>query len=644
MSSHGQRGTEQSRRTTRRPQPDELFVKTTQKSLRRKRGHFNGHLPNTFALFAGLLLSAALTSPAQQNVYGCPGQGQNSVFYARIDSLPVLAQSAAYTSNMGSSSLSWDTSWGVTLSNSSAPSFNAQFAYTPAYNGLWRYPPFYATDRENGSLGGSYGADHHTIVVDSDTCTVWETYHAYVNATNGAIETGHMCNGRPCNAQSGWKYDGNTYELPSQGTSDAAGLPLLPLLWRGHEIFDGMLQHPVRFTLARSFIQTGNAQWPASGGNGWGGKNTPPYGTRFRLKANAHIDLSGLTPEQHTYARTVVTALQRYGLVLADIGTNFNATVDDEAGQAPNIMAALGKVGGQITAAKIEAVDLSSLKPATPSYQVAKGLPTLPSVLVGTPYPTFLNILAGTTLQLKSWVNGPTSLKSVSWDVDAGDIGAVTRDGLYTPPASANDIEFGVLKATALADHTATATVHVRVLPSGPIRIAAGLRRGTMTDHLGHVWQSNYFFRAGDTVYRPGDYPGWATPNDPIQVAELPVYQSFSHTYGNDQVVHFFVPNGTYSVRLMFGQPYNGLRPWNCSPFPTKWHDHIGIEVQNTLVVKDYDFGTSINHACATPVDVRLPATVTNNELELALRNMVPDGSTDATSVMFNGLEIIRTK
>jgi len=65
------------------------------------------------------------------------------------------------------------------------------------------------------------------------------TYHAYVNTSDGTIETGNTWAGNPCNAQSGWKYDATTSALPSQGTTDPAGLPLLPLIWRGHEILAG---------------------------------------------------------------------------------------------------------------------------------------------------------------------------------------------------------------------------------------------------------------------------------------------------------------------------------------------------------------------------------------------------------------------
>jgi hypothetical protein len=261
--------------------------------------------------------------------------------------------------------------------------------------------------------------------------------------------------------------------------------------------------------------------------------------------------------------------------------------------------------------------------------------------MVGTPYRTYLNVQAGTTFQLQSWVNGPASVPDVTWSVDSGNIGSVTRDGIYTPPSNVTGIVKGVLRVTSVADASASSTVYVRVFPAGPIRIAAGLQTGTITDKLKQVWMPNLFFRGGDTVYRASDYPNWPAPSDPTQAAQLAVYQTFAYTYGNDFVANLVVPNGTYNVRFMFGQPYNGHSPSTCAPFPTTWHDYVSIEAQNNIVVRDFDLGASINHACAVPVDVRVTATVTNNVLELALRNTVPDGRSTGTSPQLNGLEIL---
>lgn len=292
----------------------------------------------------------------------------NSIFYARIDSLPLLAKSADYISNMGPASLTFDSAMGMTLADNNTPTTTFKFYYTPGYNALsWVFPPYYELDREEGSLGGG-NADHHSIVVQHQTCRTYELYHDYISPLTGTVQPG-ACGSKQCTAQSGFQYESTTYALPTQGTSDAAGLPLLPLIWRAHEIMDGTLDHPARFTLARGYIQAGNPMWPAVGTNGWGSSDSPPYGTRFRLAAGTNINISSLTPIQQQYANTVINALKQYGLVLADVGTTLNACVDDEVSLNPDISKALATVGGQIHQGNLEAVDLSSLEMNAQSYE-----------------------------------------------------------------------------------------------------------------------------------------------------------------------------------------------------------------------------------------------------------------------------------
>jgi hypothetical protein len=50
---------------------------------------------------------------------------------------------------------------------------------------------------------------------------------------------------------------------------------------------------------------------------GVGDPDCPPMGARFRLRAD--FDLGGFTPR----ARTILRAMQRYGLILADNGSDW---------------------------------------------------------------------------------------------------------------------------------------------------------------------------------------------------------------------------------------------------------------------------------------------------------------------------------
>lgn len=592
-------------------------------------------------LFVAIFVLSAATAfgqTAPQNVDGCQPLPSNSIFYARIDSLPVLAQSAEYIANLGSSTLSFDSAIGVTLADNTTPVRTFSFLYTPGYNSIsWVFPPYYQFDREGGSMSEDAG-DHHSITVQHQTCKIYDLYHDYVSPVTGTIQPA-ACGSTQCTANSGFQYGSSTTALPAQGTTDAAGLPLLPLIWRAREIMDGTLNHPIRFTMGRYNIQAGHPMWPAEGTNGLGSSAAPPYGARFRLAASTNINISSLTPIQQQYAQTIINALERYGLVLADIGSNLNASVDDETDLNPDIIQALSTVGSQVHPSNLQAVDMSSLQMSASSY-LTSAAPTFDpanQALVGTPS-TFLNIQAGVTgYQLKSWVNGSAD-QEVTWSVQSGNIGTITPDGLYTPPANVSGIVTGVLKATAAVDASAYATVYVHVIPAGAIRVIAGNRSTGMTDKLGQAWMPNMFLLAGDSTALAGDYPGWPTPSNSTQAAEINVYQSSFYTYGDDIVGNFVVPNGNYKIRLMFGQPYDGHSATNCT-FSNTLHAPLLVEGQYLPVAHNFDFGNAVNHQCAIPTDLYVPATVTANTLEFALRNTSASSNSEG-SPMLSGVEI----
>ncbi len=93
-------------------------------------------------------------------------------------------------------------------------------------------------------------------------------------------------------------------------SADAAGLPILPLLAR-----PGRIDHALRVTVSRSrraYV------WPARHyASDDTDPNLPRMGERLRLKAS--VDISGL-PLQ---ARRVARAMQVYGLIVADNGSDW---------------------------------------------------------------------------------------------------------------------------------------------------------------------------------------------------------------------------------------------------------------------------------------------------------------------------------
>jgi hypothetical protein len=155
--------------------------------------------------------------------------------------------------------------------------------------------------------GSRSGGDRHVLAVNRSSCTLFELYRAFFKREGGA----HW------NADSGTRWNLRSAALrPDSWTSaDAAGLPIFPGLIRYDEVASGHLDHAIRVT----FESTRDA-WvhPASHCAGdTSSPSAPAMGTRLRLKPS--YGLAGFSGA----ARTIAEALKRYGLVVADNGSNW---------------------------------------------------------------------------------------------------------------------------------------------------------------------------------------------------------------------------------------------------------------------------------------------------------------------------------
>jgi hypothetical protein len=156
--------------------------------------------------------------------------------------------------------------------------------------------------------GGKHSdGDRHVLVVDRSACKLYELYRAFFVAKP-----------RPhWNADSGTAWDLRSPDLRPDGwtSADAAGLPIFPGLVRYDEAAGGRIEHAIRVT----FESTRNA-WvhPASHCAGdTANPSAPPMGLRLRLEASY-----GLGPFSGP-ARAIAEAMKRYGLIVADNGSNW---------------------------------------------------------------------------------------------------------------------------------------------------------------------------------------------------------------------------------------------------------------------------------------------------------------------------------
>lgn len=101
-------------------------------------------------------------------------------------------------------------------------------------------------------------------------------------------------------------------------SADAAGLPVFAGLVRYDEAEAGAINHAIRFTASqtqKAYIHP--ATHFASSSTD---PNLPPMGLRLRLKAD--FDTSGYTG----HAKVILEALKKYGMILADNGSDWYIT------------------------------------------------------------------------------------------------------------------------------------------------------------------------------------------------------------------------------------------------------------------------------------------------------------------------------
>src|SRR5688572_26410273 len=241
----------------------------------------------------------------------------DSIWYQDISAAPVDAESAQVIAGLvrrggwGHDRMLVDFNIEVLTADDTAP----MVPFTPA-RGFYEpdcdmmpvpIPPGGALEENSGYTCFSQG-DCHLIVQHLPTRRLYEMWHA--DLTNGFFTGG-------CLAV--WDLT-RTYGPSGRGhnctSADAAGFPIAPLLFTSEEVASGEIPHAIRFILPNDRIRSGVYVAPATHTTDAtsGGPDTPPYGARFRLRADFPVDK--LPPGPQVVAR----ALQRYGMFLADGG------------------------------------------------------------------------------------------------------------------------------------------------------------------------------------------------------------------------------------------------------------------------------------------------------------------------------------
>jgi hypothetical protein len=233
----------------------------------------------------------------------------NSIWNTRIDALPVHERSDAWLRSMEAEGTHLHPDFGP-------PDYGIPFDVVGSGHRTVRVDFLYADESDPGPYpfgpgtpieGGS---DRHALIVERDTCRLFELYAADWNDGDPRAGSGAI-----------WDLDSNRLRPDGWTSADAAGLPILPGLVRFDEVAAGSIRHAIRFTAGCTLDEH---LWPARHDAGVDDADCPPMGARFRLRSD--FELSGFSAK----ARMILRAMQRYGLILADNGSDwyFQGTTD----------------------------------------------------------------------------------------------------------------------------------------------------------------------------------------------------------------------------------------------------------------------------------------------------------------------------
>jgi len=290
----------------------------------------------------------------------------DNVWNTDISSLPVNPHGGAWLASMNAGTSRLHPDFG--------PSFGAQpvpygIPYTVVTSAHQKVPVTfdYASESDPGPYpfgpdtpiegGQNAGGDRHALMLDASSCTLYELYNARYSGSGSTAGSGAI-----------WSLRSDALRPATWTSADAAGLPILPGLLRLDEVQAGVVTHAIRVTASRtdrSFL------WPARHQAGSAADpSLPPMGARFRLKAG--FDLSGYRPD----TQTVLRAMQHYGLILADNGSDWYFGGAAQDGWDNSMLDELKT----IPASAFEAVDESSLMIDPNSAQARN--PSVPAVPV----------------------------------------------------------------------------------------------------------------------------------------------------------------------------------------------------------------------------------------------------------------------
>jgi Putative Ig domain len=195
----------------------------------------------------------------------------------------------------------------VVVDSSVTPGVPVTMTTYPSESDITLYPIPSTAPIEGFPPACSITGDNHLIVIDKNQCWIYETWQTQLcsgawSAANGAI----------------WDLT-NTEHRPYGWTSaDAAGLPIFPGLVRYDEVAAGAINHAIRVTVAQTKSDANGGYFVAPATHAAGNSSTTNNIMGMRLRLKASFDISSFSAAN----QVILTEMQKYGLIVADNGSN----------------------------------------------------------------------------------------------------------------------------------------------------------------------------------------------------------------------------------------------------------------------------------------------------------------------------------
>jgi hypothetical protein len=431
------------------------------------------------------ILTLALIGCAAQagtNIQGCPIYPADNVWNQDISTAPIDSNSDNY--------ITYINAGGKTFIH---PDFGSVFGIPFTVVGAAQAPVPITFGTPDESDPGPYpippnapiegGSDAHVLVLDKDNALLYEMFAS--KFTN----PGWSCS-------SGAVFDLKSNALRPDGftSADAAGLPILAGLARYDEAAAGAITHALRFTVratAPGYIHPATHRASTTSD-----PNAPPMGLRLRLKLT--YSLAGMTGK----ALVVATALQHYGMYVADNGSDWFVSGEQNSNWSDTDLDQLKTIPGNM----FEVVQAGTVLTASSSTQ--------PPPTIGAP-PASQTVTAGQTATFTVTANGTGTLQ-YQWQRGGQDIAGARSPSYTTAATSTTDsgASFTVRVTSAGGSVTSTAATLTVNPGSGGTGTATGTGTGTGTGIGGGI---------------NGGSPG------ALNVTKLTVRLNFAHP-GNDTI------------------------------------------------------------------------------------------------------------